>query len=394
MKRLAPLLFLPVGLLLIIFGLALLFGSAPEDATSEAAPGTTAPPRATPQPGAAPAPAPGSPLDVLVRELQGFVERERGLTFKTPVKVTLLADADFRAKVVATDDESRKEAEKAQFVLRAMGLLGRDVDLVKAVQDFAGAGIVGFYDPETKELAVRGGSLTPTVKVTLAHELTHALEDQHFNLDRKDLGDEADYGFSALAEGSALRVEDAYLRSLSAGERAQARKEEDIQAESIPDDLPPVVGIAFGFPYIQGPEVVSAVLKAGGNSRLNAAFAKPPLSTEQVLDPRKYLNGDQPRPVPVPRADGTAFDDGEIGELFLRLMLSSELPLSAARDAAEGWGGDRYVAWRDGDRTCVRMDFVMDTPSDADELAKALREWSTRRRRGAAAAGTSLTTCG
>jgi len=329
-----------------------------------------------------------------VGQIEGFVARERGLSYKSPVKVSLLDDAAFRAKLLETNDEDLKEAEKAQAVLRAMGLLGRNVDLVKAVRDFAGAGVAGFYDPESKELVVRGGAITPTVRVTLAHELTHALEDQNFNLNRKDLGDEADVGFSALAEGSALRVEDAYLRSLSADERAQSRKEEDIQAGKIPVGIPEVVSIAFGFPYAYGPDVVSALLKAGGNARLDAAFAKPPASTEQALDPRRYLNDDAPRAVPVPRAEGPAFDDGEIGQLFLILMLRSELPLATAQDAAEGWGGDHYVAWRDGERTCVRMDFVMDTPSDNDQLVKALGDWSAKRRGTATAAGTSLTTCG
>ncbi len=304
-RLVGSLLGVPVLLLVILAGLTLVldWASPPEDApaTSATTSATAAPASSSPIPAA---PAPDSPLDVLVRQLQGFVERERGLTFKTPVKATVLDDAAFRAKVTATDDEDRKEIEKAQAILRAMGLLGREVDLVKAVQDFAGAGIAGIYDPETDELVVRGGELTASVRVTLAHELTHALEDQHFNLDRKDLGDEADYGFSALVEGSALRVEDAYLRSLSADERARARSEESVQAGKIPDNVPPVVTLAFGFPYAYGPGVVSALLKAGGNARLDAAYAKPPASTEQAIDPRRYLDDDQPRSVPVPRPAG------------------------------------------------------------------------------------------
>ena len=96
----------------------------------------------------------------------------------------------------------------------------------------------------------------------------------------------------------------------------------------------------------------------------------------------------------MPGADGTAFDDGEIGQFFLFLMLRSQLSDDSARVAAEGWGGDRYVAWRDGARTCVRMDFVMDTSSENDELVKALREWASRTDGAARATGSSLTTCG
>ncbi|HSH58338.1 MAG TPA: hypothetical protein VK988_01610 [Acidimicrobiales bacterium] len=397
MRRLVgPLLVLPTALLLVLAGMTLAFdwaGSSEDDPVRTTTTSTAGAPGSSPTTAAAPAPE--SPLDVLVRQIQGFVERERGLTFKTPVKVKILDEAAFRAKVTEIDDEDRKEIEESQAILRAMRLLDRDVDLLEAVQAFAGAGIAGLYDPETDELVVRGGEeLSPSVRVTIAHELTHALEDQQFNLDRKDLGDEADYGFSALVEGSALRIEDAYLRSLPADERARARTEERVQAGKIPDNVPPVVQFAFGFPYVYGPEVVSALLRAGGNARLDAAFAKPPASTEQVIDPRRYLDDDQPRAVPVPRAEKDPFDDGEIGQLFLFLMLRSELSDSVARRASDGWGGDRYVAWRDGERTCVRMDFVMDTPSDNDELVRALREWAGKRRGAATASGSSLTTCG
>ncbi len=399
MRRLAgPLLVLvlPAALLLILGGITLAFDWA-GSSEQAVAPSTTTSPTAAPGSSSttAAAPARESPLQVLVRQIQGFVERERGLPFNAPVKVSVLDEAAFRAKVTEIDDEDRKEIEESQAILRAMRLLGRDVDLVKAVQEFAGAGIAGIYDPETDELVVRGGEeTTPSVRVTLAHELTHALEDQRFNLDRKDLGDEADYGFAALAEGSALRIEDAYLRSLPADERARARKEERAQAGKIPDNVPPVVQFAIGFPYVYGPELVSALLRAGGNARLDAAYAKPPASTEQVIYPRRYLDDDKPVPVPVPRADGAAFDDGEIGQFFLFLMLRSELSDSAARVAADGWGGDRYVAWRDGERTCVRMDFVMDNPSENAELVRALREWANKRRGAATASGSSLTTCG
>ncbi|MEO7836387.1 MAG: hypothetical protein ABIS21_01950, partial [Acidimicrobiales bacterium] len=107
-----------------------------------------------------------------------------------------------------------------------------------------------------------------------------------------------------------------------------------------------------------------------------------------------YLRGDAPRPVPLPRADRPAFDDGEIGALFLILLLRGELDDDVALDAAQGWGGDRYVAWRDGEKTCVRMSFVMDRPKDTAELTDALRDWAGERGGRAFASGTSLTTCG
>ncbi len=278
-----------------------------------------------------PSPPPPGPLDDVLPGLQAFVERERGLAFKGPVRVAVLEERAFADRAVASESEDAEELANTQAVLHAMGLLSRDVDLKEAVDRFLEASVLGFYDPETDELVVRGSRVTPLMRTTLVHELVHALEDQHFDLHREDLGDEALTGFTALIEGSALRV---------------------------------------------------------------AAYADPPASSEQVLDPRRYLRADKPKEVAVPKADGKPFDDGEIGALYLILMLDLELGTGRALEAAVGWGGDRYVAWRDGPRTCVRMEFVMDSPRDTAQLVEALRDWAGRRGGRTTASGTTLTTCG
>lgn len=319
--------------------------------------------------------------------------RERGLAFKEPVDVKLVDDAAFRVLAGEVDEEDRQELVNAEAVLRAMGLLDSDVDLEAVVKSFSEEAILGFYDPESKELVVRGTSPTPFVRAVLVHELTHALEDQHFDLNREELGDEATVGFDALAEGSALRIEERYRRSLSKEDRAEVEQAEEDLASAASKDIPEVIQFAFGFPYAYGPELVKTIVRAGGQARLDAAFASPPSSSEHVLEPRRYLRGDAPRSVAPPQADRAAFDDGEIGQLFLVLLLQVELNDDAALDAAKGWGGDRYVAWRQGRRICVRMTFVMDTPQDTAELVDALAEWAGARDGDATAEGTTLTTC-
>ncbi|MEO6121216.1 MAG: hypothetical protein ABIW46_09390 [Acidimicrobiales bacterium] len=332
-------------------------------------------------------------IEAALPELVAFVERERGLRFLEAVDTELLDDEAFEKRLGSPDAEASKEIEDAQAVLQAMGLVDTDIDLVEVVDDFAGEAVLGFYDPETDQLVVRGAAATPLVRTTLVHELVHALEDQHFDLDRPDLDDEAASAFQALAEGSAVTIEDRYIESLSASERRAADGAESEQGRAIPTGVPEVVQIAFGFPYVFGPDLVRALLAAGGQARLDEAFAQPPLSTEQVLEPARYLSGDDPRPVAAPRADRPAFDEGEIGELFLILMLRAELPERQAREAARGWGGDRYVAWRDAGRTCVRMRFVMDTLRDVDELGEALADWAAQRPRTSSVSGTSIRTC-
>ena len=356
--------------------------------TSTAAPPTTAPPTT-----AQPAPTAPGAVDEILPALQAFVERERGLEFKRPLRITVLDGRAFTDRAVAAETEDAEEVEHAEAVLRAMGLLTGDIDLKQAVQRFVEASALGFYDSETDEMVLRGSRVTPLLRITLVHELLHALEDQHFNLHREDLGDEASTGFLSLLEGSALRIEDRYRDTLSAAERRDADREEEAQGDQLPSDLPEVVEAVFSFPYQYGPDVVRALLREGGQARLDAAYADPPASTEQVLDPRRYLRGDRPKEVAVPKADGEAFDDGEVGALFLIMMLDLELGTGRALEAAIGWGGDSYVAWRDGDRPCVRIDFVMDSPAHTTELVEALRDWAGRRGGRATASGTSLKTC-
>jgi len=332
-------------------------------------------------------------IEEVVPVIQAFVEKERGLTFKAPVDVKLLDDEEFEARVVETDAEDEKDIADAEAVLQAMGLLDEDEDLSAIVRSFTAGAVLGFYDPETKELVVRGARPTPFVRAVLAHELLHALEDQNFDLNRDELGDEASFGFAALAEGSALRIEERYRQSLSRAERRAADREEQALGGNVAN-VPEIVEVLFGFPYAFGPDVVAAIVKAGGQARLDAAYADPPASSEHVIEPERYLTGDKPRSVPTPAADGPVFDDGEIGQLVLTFMLRSELDDDDARDAADGWGGDHYVAWKVDGRTCVRMDFVMDTPKDTAEVTAALAEWADGRNGSAVATGTSLRTCG
>lgn len=315
-------------------------------------------------------------------DIERFVEKARGLEFKQKVKVALLGDAAFRKRLAADARDDADELADTEAVLQAVGLLGRDVDLREAVESLTGDAVAGFYDPKTKELVVRGERPTPYVRKVLAHELTHALDDQWFDLDRPevdDAGSEAQAGFTGLVEGSAARVERAYLASLPPADRQRALAEEAALGAGVDPDLPQVLLVSVAFPYVAGPDFVDALYADGGQARLDAAFADPPVSTEQLLHPERYLVRDDPAPVDAPAPDGPAFDEEVVGELSLLLLLREDLDPATAAAAAQGWGGDRYVAWRDGERTCVRAAFVTDGPSDAEELAAALRAWAAAR---------------
>jgi hypothetical protein len=253
-------------------------------------------------------------------------------------------------------------------------------DVVEAMRSLLGGFVVGFYDPETAELVVRGAELTPYVKTTIAHELVHALDDQHHDLDRPeydDADDEVGFGFSAVAEGNARRIESAYHASLDDDERAQAEAQELAAGGDVDlDDVPVVLLDLIGAPYLLGEPFVERVVDHGGNEALAEAFADPPRTTEQVLDPDRYLAGEQAVRVPAPDVAGEVVDEGVVGQLVLMLMLAGELGMDDARAAATGWGGDRGVAWRDGDRACATVSLVGDDVAETRELRDAVERWA------------------
>lgn len=347
-------------------------GSAP-DAAAPPASTTTAPP---PPPDTVP----DTPLERRVAELSAFVADQRELDFLRPVEVELLADAAFVDRLLEDVEENREETDQSEKVLRALHLIEPDVDLFDAFISFYGDAVLGFYDPETDELVVRGADLNPYVESTLVHELAHALDDQHFELHRPaidDADDESSLAFSSLVEGVALAVEAGYRRTLSDEEReASARAAAEFASRAGTSPIPPIVTSLVQFPYLAGPFFVGALLEDGAEARIDAAFADPPTTSEQIQDPSVYLRGEAPLAVAAPPAEGAVVEEGTFGQWALTLTLQDVIDVNTAAVAADGWGGDSYVAWDEADRTCVRMAFAMDTPSDLAELDGAWRRWA------------------
>ena len=312
----------------------------------------------------------------VVPEIERFVAAERGLAFKQPVKVELLDDKAFVRRLRGDGEEDTEALAKAEGFLQALHLVAGDVRLGSAIDELLASAVAGFYDPKSKALVVRGAEPTPSVRGILAHELTHALQDQHFDLERPDLDertDEAPQAFTGLVEGDAVRIQQRYVSSLSADDKAAFFAEEG-SGSGPPAGVPSVLVDVLLFPYRTGPALVEAILREGGQARLDAAFASPPETSEHLLHPEAYLGGDQAKSVTLPKADGTVFDRGVVGELGLRLLFRDLGTLG--RRGAEGWGGDRYIAWRSSGRPCVRARFVMDTAKDTAELTAALRRWA------------------
>jgi hypothetical protein len=321
-------------------------------------------------------------LKTAVLDIQAFVERERGLKFKTDVDVQLANDDEIKQMLEQEFAQQAPEVLESQQVLRALGLVSSTFDLTAAERSLLDSSVLGFYDPETKKLVVRGTEVSPFVRQTLAHELTHALDDQWFNLDRPQLDnadDETGFGFTALVEGDAVRVEEAYLASLSPSERADATKEQQDLLLAHPEifALPQVLLDITQEPYTDGPALVQAILDARQQTGLDAAFKLPPTTSEQVIDPSKFLANETAVPVAPPPADATVSNKGVLGQFMFEEILLGSIRTNDIDQAVAGWGGDSYVTWIDGTgKTCLRDTFVGDTPDDTQELADALNQWA------------------
>jgi hypothetical protein len=333
-------------------------------------------------------PAHPSRWDPRVADLAAFVERDRGLQFDHPVEVDFLSREDYR-KLVTTDadelgDDDLKDLDEQSSVLRALGVASGKLDLAAALNDESDSGTLAFYDPSDKRVHVRGTKVTVGLKVTLVHELTHALQDQHFDLD--DLLDDADddgqaTARRALAEGDATRIEDDYVDSELSDADQQAYDDEHQgevdQSEIGTADVPDFVQATFAAPYALGSPFVTMLVDKGGNKEVDRAFRHPPSTEEHLFDPVSFLAGERAK---APKL-GLKVDDDESGVLgppTWYLVLGQRIDADQALDAALGWDGDTYGQFRLDGRTCIRAVFRGDTERDEDEMGAAIDAWAPK----------------
>lgn len=314
-------------------------------------------------------------LDAVVADLQAVVEQERGLVFREGIDIELLDDENYiersRADFEADLAEDPEDLANSAAALGALGLWPEGVDPVEVLGEYLSVGSLGYYDPETGEMVVRGAADTPNLRITLVHELTHALDDQHFDLDRPELDDrpdEAGFAFSALVEGNASRVEAAYTASLTDEERADAEAEQQGYIDGIDiSGFPPILLAQQQFVYRTGADFVQALYDEGGNAAVDRALEDPPTTTEQILEPEDWPDRDAVVEVPAPEADGEVVEESVAGQFLIHALAS----LSEDEPTPE-WDGDNTVLWQDGDQDCLRMAVA----GDLEALETGLTPWA------------------
>ncbi len=286
----------------------------------------------------------------------------------------LRATGPVRGKSISRDDmvahvREQIHAEIPQDVMDAqnellfsIGVVPADFDYEASLLELMGTQLAGFYEPKDKTMYLAEDLVGMERTATLAHELVHALQDQHY-----DLGKRIKFRQDATDEQSAVHA-------LAEGDATSAMLDEMLAprgrtAFDLPDDVigmetrggmelapgsasvPGIIKRSVIAPYIDGVQFVHWGRRRGGWPAVDDIWKNPPTTTEQLLHPEKYLSHEpgQDVPVPLPPKGGPSkviYRDIQ-GEESVRLLFEEWMPRRTAEEAAAGWGGDRVVVLRE-----------------------------------------------
>ncbi len=327
----------------------------------------------------------------------------RSLPVKEPVAYELLTPETMDRIVVDTlaRQYPGKSLELWGWVNALFGSQPTDLDLRELYLRLMREQAAGLYDPLSKTFYVSPQfQLDSTLgRLVLAHEITHALQDQNYEL--VEMGVEAegdsDRALAALsvAEGDATLLMSEY--TVRHGNPVSMLK--DIPAMLAIDQTelnaaPEVIRQSLLFPYLSGMAFFQALAgrtaanPGGGRSYMldsawrNEVFEAPPISTEQIIHPEKYLAGEKPESVAPPRGPAAAHEAFDVfGEFGIRLQLGITVGEKRAAQAAAGWNGDRLRVAMDESGQTHWLDWTTrwDTEADAEEFESALEETLAKR---------------
>ncbi|MFI5072923.1 MAG: hypothetical protein ACHP8A_18765, partial [Terriglobales bacterium] len=235
-----------------------------------------------------------------------------GLKLLTPLKKTLRSRDEIRAYVIREMDDEKKPAERYAEArsAEAFGLIPKGFDLDNFMVDLLTEQIAGLYDPKAREFYIADWIPLDDQRMVMAHELTHALQDQHFQIEKwvkaAQPNDDAELAREAVLEGSAMAAMiDFLLKGTGHSVQDMPAIDPSIFAADMSkspklQEAPQFLKDAMIFPYFGGLTFSAAILKPAGWNGLSAVFAKPPLSTQQILHPALYKSGKTPAPVSIP----------------------------------------------------------------------------------------------
>jgi len=320
-----------------------------------------------------------------IRELKILKPVKSGAQSRTEIEHMIVKNLDAET----TPDEMHA----AEVLLKVFGLAPKDFAYRSFLIKLLTEQVAGYYDPKAQQFYLADWIELEGQKPVMAHELTHALQDQHFNLRRFEnwpKGDsDAELAAHALIEGDATLamtlymdknrlVALAFIRSLGAQELASEQFKQ----------APRALRESLLFPYEEGSSWANALYKRGGWEMVSQAFTKLPQSSEQILHPEKYFSYEAPQKLTLPEfktALGPAWkrlDYDVNGEWGCYLILDEFLnDPSESKQACAGWGGDRFALYEGAksDEYFVAQLTAWDTALDAQEFFAAYARRTAKR---------------
>ena len=338
----------------LLFGITILAATVPGFAR-QAAP---APATATPSVGTS-NPEFLATADAVVKEMSQIT----GWGLKTPLKKSIRSRADIHAYILKQmdDEKDAKERYASARSAEAFGLIPKGFNLDTFLVDLLTEQIAGLYDPKAHEFYIADWIPADEQRMVMAHELTHALEDQHFDIEpwvhAARPNDDAEMARESVLEGSAMA---AMLEYELKGKGLKLRDLPEFDPSVFVGDLaetpvlkkaPPFIKDSLMFPYFSGLTFSMSVLKSDGWPAFTAVFARPPVNTQQILHPEMYFANRAPAPLKVelpaaaPGENWVLLEENSLGELGWKEVLKQFLDEERAKETAAGWDGDEYASF-------------------------------------------------
>jgi hypothetical protein len=354
-----------------IFGALLILAASA--AAQNAAPSTTLPPPASAQTQEF-----LHTADEVLEEMSKLIS----LPILSPLKKSLRSREEIRAYLLQKMRED-KDADKRyadQRTMEKFGLIPKNFPIDQTLVTVLTEQIAGLYDPDSQEFFIADWTSPADEKPVMSHELTHALQDQHFHIDKwtdaAKPDDDAELARDAVIEGSAMAAMLDYqygkdsIRNLPDFDPALIMGDPDTSPELA--KAPKVLQDELLFPYLSGIKFTQHLLRAGsGWPDFYRVFEKPPASTQQIMHPDLYLQGVAPSKVELPATQGVVssdwkkLDENDMGEFGVQEILKQFLAKDRATALAATWSGDRYSIFENQKNKRTLLIFRLHLASDA-----------------------------
>lgn len=304
-------------------------------------------------------------------KIQKTLEHLRDLEFVEPVNRVVLDRNQMREELLIDLEESREDILAEQKLYTALHVWDSNKDLFRDYIDMYTTQVASYYDTKDHTFYEVVDPDEPLAyrEFVAAHELVHALQDQHSYLDFDTENDDKYLAFLCLVEGDAMYHQFAYLYKMTQSERKILL--EYVNALDIPV-INRFLENLLMLRYDLGYAFVTTM-----SANIDQLYERLPASSEQIMHPEKYEQNEAPLTVEIPSVPGWELvTENVFGEAFIMTFLKEHIAADTAAQAAAGWGGDAYAYYEKGNNYLLVVNTYWDTDADAAEFLKAYHDFT------------------